>query len=80
MAQSPYELREYGQKVVKYVNSDQTVCNDVIDLGCGLGDVIRLIKATKRYRYDLDENTIMVAKSLDRLSSVNYMVGFGGRN
>ena len=40
---SPYEWKEYAQACVRYLNTRN--CKTVVDIGCGLGEVLRYIKA-----------------------------------
>lgn len=72
---NPYELKEYNQVVVKYVNSHSTKDTVVVDIGCGLGDIIRNIKTDNRYGMDLDSTAIPVAKMLDKSKKVDFTVG-----
>lgn len=68
---SPYELREYAQIVARYVTNQKA--DVVVDIGCGLGEVIRHIKAKKRIGLDVNENLIEAAKLLGK--DITYSVG-----
>ncbi len=72
---SPYELRKYAQAVVKYVNTHRESHDEVVDIGCGLGEVIRNIKTDNRYGYDLSKEVIECAKTLDKTGTIKWGVG-----
>lgn len=72
---SPYELREYAQVVVKYINEQAPIENEIVDIGCGLGEVIRNVNAPKKFGFDLSPAAIEVANLLDKKNSVTYSVG-----
>ncbi len=76
---SPYELRKYAQVTVEYVNSCVRLFDreeEVVDIGCGLGEIIRRINHEGcKTGLDLSENAIAAAKFLDRKHTVNYVVG-----
>lgn len=69
---SPYELREYLQKVSFYIrNANAQV---VVDLGCGLGELLRSLDGVKtRIGYDIDQKVIEAARGLD--SNINFKQG-----
>ena len=60
---SPYELREYLQQVSVYIrNANAQV---VVDIGCGLGELLRSLKGVQnRIGYDVNRNVIEAARSL----------------
>ena len=72
---SPYELRKYAQDVAKYINDNLHRESTVVDIGCGLGEVLRNVKAKKRVGLDLDEAAIKCARMLDRSKTIEYEVG-----
>lgn len=75
---SPYELRSYAQCVAQYINSEIEKSGDegfIVDLGCGLGEIIRHIKAKRRAGMDLSKNAIEVAKYLDKSKKIIFSVG-----
>lgn len=59
---SPYEWKEYAQVCVKYVNAHN--CGSVVDIGCGLGEILQHVKADKKTGLDLQEEVIMAAREL----------------
>lgn len=72
--ESPYELRRYAQIVAKSVNRLGVQC--VIDVGCGLGEILRHINVRKRYGYDTDSRVIEAAKSFSKdRKNIIYSVG-----
>ena len=70
---SPYELREYVQIVAKYVNSHNA--KYVVDIGCGLGELIRHINAPKRIGIDIEKENINTAKYLHRRTNIEFKNG-----
>lgn len=59
---NPYEWKEYAQICVRYVNARN--CNTVVDIGCGLGEILQHIKADKKLGLDLGEEVLMAAREL----------------
>lgn len=73
----PYELRPYALDIKKYVNkmrSIEKLC--VCEVGCGLGDIIRNLKARKRIGIDLSKEAINCARFLDRWGGEYYVGSF----
>ena len=69
---SPYELRKYLQATVDYINSKDV--QTVVDIGCGLGEMLRRIKAENRIGMDVHEETIRAAEKLSK-GDITYRVG-----
>lgn len=69
---SPYELRKYLQATVDYINSKDAQV--VVDIGCGLGEMLRRIKAADRVGMDVHEETIRAAEQLSK-GDITYCVG-----
>lgn len=69
---SPYEWREYLQKTAAYINAHQA--KKVVDIGCGLGGLLRHIEAPTRIGIDIHEDVILAAKELSD-KSIAYRVG-----
>jgi len=72
---SPYELREYAQVVAKYVSEQDCEDKLVVDVGCGMGEVISNIKQSNRFGYDLDDVVIGLAPSVHNKEKVEYRCG-----
>ena len=72
---SPYEWKEYAQACVQYLN-DQN-CKTVVDIGCGLGEILRHIKADKKIGLDLQEEVIMAARELNG-EKIDFLEGSFG--
>lgn len=70
---SPFELREYVQVAAEYINRIKP--KTVIDIGCGLGELLRHIRAEHKVGLDLDENNIKTAKILDRSGKIRFITG-----
>ena len=60
---SPYEWREYAQACVKYINAHS--CKTVVDIGCGLGEILQHVKADNKIGLDMQEEVIMAARQLN---------------
>lgn len=74
---STYELRKYLQAVAKYVSSHSPK-NEVIDVGCGLGGLLRHIDAPNRTGIDMSANAIECAKFLDKTHKIEFKSGTYG--
>lgn len=72
---SPYELREYAQKTAEYVSSKQA--DLVVDIGCGLGEIIRHIQAKRRIGIDIQQEVVLAAKFLDKTKEIEFRKGSG---
>ena len=68
---SPYELRKYVQVVAEYVSDKQA--DVVIDIGCGLGELLRHTKAKRRIGLDLSREVIEAAAVLG--GDISYITG-----
>ena len=72
---SPYEWKEYAQACVRYLNTQN--CKTVVDIGCGLGEILRHIKADKKIGLDLQEEVIMAARELNG-GKIDFLAGSFG--
>lgn len=65
---TPINFRPYAQQIVKYINEECIVKeNDiVVEIGCGLGEILHYIKSTQRKGYDISKEAISAARLLDR--------------
>lgn len=72
---SPIEFRPYALDIVKYINSDISQKSVVVEIGCGLGEIVRNIKSDCLFGLDVDTNVIRAAKALDTMHRVQYQVG-----
>lgn len=70
---SPFELRKYIQDAARYIN--QSNPKAVIDIGCGLGELLRHISAESRIGYDLDFKNIQCACRLDHSGGIQFHTG-----
>ena len=69
---SPYELRRYLQAVAEYMNGKAPAV--VVDVGCGLGELLRHTKAKVKIGYDVCEDTLGAARALSR-GDIEYRLG-----
>ena len=72
---SPYEWKEYAQVCVRYLNSHD--CKTVVDIGCGLGEILQHIKADRKIGLDLQEEVIQAARELNS-GEIDFVVGSFG--
>ncbi len=61
---SPYELRKYIQAAAAYINEKNA--DVVVDVGCGLGEMLRHTNAKVRIGFDIHEETIEAAEMLSK--------------
>jgi SAM-dependent methyltransferase len=59
---SPYRRRPYKRRVVAVI--DGFAPETVVEIGCGLGEIICRIKAPRRFGFDLEASVIEGAKAL----------------
>lgn len=67
-AQSPYACRPYKRLVIGL--ADRTRVGSVVEIGCGLGDIVSRIKARDRIGFDIDPHVIRAASVLHK--GVNF--------
>lgn len=72
---SPYEWRGYLQATAKYINIYKA--ETVVDIGCGLGGLLRHINATAKIGMDMRKEVISAARDLSD-ESIKYSVGVLG--
>ncbi len=77
--QSPIELRRYALDIVEYVNKlvEAGEVEQVCEIGCGLGEIIRRCDAPEKFGYDIDPNVIEAAKFFDRDASKKITFSYG---
>lgn len=63
-ADAPTSARPYRHIVAGIVNELKPT--SVVEVGCGLGMILRLVQAPQRHGYDLDEGVIRAARFLHR--------------
>jgi SAM-dependent methyltransferase len=61
-ANAPYACRPYKKSVIDLANSVHPTT--VVEVGCGLGDIVSRIQAENRYGLDLDARVIRAARFL----------------
>ena len=69
--QTPFHCRSYKQKIVNISNNLKL--SSVVEVGCGVGDIISRIKADTKYGFDIEPRVIKLAKFLDK--KTNYEEG-----
>lgn len=61
-AEAPFSCRAYKQTVVDLVNG--LAPGTVVEIGCGLGELLHRIEAPRKYGYDIDDGAIRAARFL----------------
>jgi SAM-dependent methyltransferase len=65
----PLSRRKYALDIIKYLNKKPASERQVIiEIGCGLGDLLRSVRFEKRIGYDLDANALRAAKWLSKVT------------
>ena len=72
---SPKELRPYAMDLIRYINSRTGAHEAVVEIGCGLGEIIRNIRSDRLYGYDINANVINAASFLDKQKRVSFRRG-----
>lgn len=67
----PYEWASYKQALVEALNHLQL--QTVVDVGCGLGEIVARVNARERYGIDLDGEVLAVARGLHK--DVQFLQG-----
>jgi SAM-dependent methyltransferase len=67
-----YYCRPYQRQAAKLINS--VFPNKVVEVGCGLGEILQRVNARQRFGYDIDQNVISAAKYL-RGKKIIFRVG-----
>ena len=71
-ANAPYCCRTYKKTVVDLVNS--VAPHTVVEIGCGLGELLFRIHSSHRYGYDVDRGVIRAARFLHG-SKISFIHG-----
>ena len=71
---SPYHSRIYKTIVVDMVNKNISESSTVVDIGCGLGDIISRVNTNSRYGYDIS-NKIIKAAIFKNKKDINFHNG-----
>ncbi len=71
----PYEHKEYAVKIVNYLNKLLRGSEEIVEIGCGTGDIIRRLRGRKLFGYDIDEKVIACARTLDKKHKVSFYTG-----
>jgi SAM-dependent methyltransferase len=61
--------RKYAMAAIRHLNGrNKETRNEVLEIGCGLGDIIRNLNYIRRRGYDLDLNALKAARFLSRIT------------
>lgn len=65
---STYQERFYAKSIVKYINiKTRNQRNNIVEIGCGLGDITRRIRIKKKLGLDEDEKVLKAARLISCL-------------
>jgi SAM-dependent methyltransferase len=65
---SPFYERTYAVQIVEYLNNLVDIRNyKIAEIGCGLGDIIRRVKATSKLGFDYDYKVCKAANFVSKI-------------
>jgi len=65
----PLSVKQYAQDIIKYLNClQENNRQSVVEIGCGVGDIIRHLQFKKRFALDADANVLRAARFLSTVS------------
>ncbi|MGO9485443.1 MAG: class I SAM-dependent methyltransferase [Rhodomicrobium sp.] len=67
--------RPYKRILADKINGLEPKLGLVVEAGCGLGDILRHIRAAKRIGYDIDEGVIKAARIRNLFETVEFRLG-----
>ena len=59
--------RKYARDVISYCNQ-KSIRNSFLEIGCGLGDIVRNVKYAHKYAYDIDERVLKAAAFMNKIN------------
>lgn len=63
--------RQYAIELINFINNDNSLHkNKIVEIGCGLGDIIRNIKSDEKYCFDMDMRVLKGLKYLSLFRNV----------
>ncbi len=72
---SPIDNRKYAMDIVSKLNA-RSSRGSLIEIGCGLGDILSNTKFEKKYFYDLSPNVLRAARFLQNFSKKKSINSF----
>ena len=72
---SSIESRDYSVDLVNFINRDISNEARVVEIGCGLGEIISCINCQHRYGYDVSKNVINAARKRSIFNKVIFNIG-----
>ena len=66
---APYSTRPYAVAVVNYLNCKK-VKDEILEIGCGTGDILRRVEYKKKLAYDFDANALRGLKFFEKIKNV----------
>ena len=63
--------RPYKKEIINFCNKKNF--QNVLDYGCGFGEIIKELKSKKKYAYDTDQNIIKISHQLFNSYNINFL-------
>jgi len=60
--------RKYAQDIIRFCNN-KLARQSFVEIGCGLGDIIRNVRYENKVGYDIDQQALKAASFLDKFST-----------
>jgi SAM-dependent methyltransferase len=60
---TPLMCKQYAKEIIKYCNNNP-IRNSIVEIGCGLGDILRNVHYKNKKGYDIDQNVLKAARFL----------------
>lgn len=70
---STYHCTPYKKNVVKLVNKNINVSESIVEIGCGLGEIIKRIDCHNRYGIDRCKKVINAARYINRSDNITFL-------
>ncbi len=74
----PLSAKKYAKDIIRYLNNLQEDDREaIVEVGCGLGDLVRYLKFKERTGLDMDINVLRAVKFLSKISfngKVNFQI------
>lgn len=71
----PAEARPYAMDIIRFVNEQVADDSVVVEIGCGVGDILSKIKRGQCIGFDIDEAVVTAATRLHSNKRTEYHVG-----
>jgi hypothetical protein len=71
----------YGSTKPKYQSECIRILNEldnrstIVEIGCGLGSILKSVDYQRKYGFDVEENVISAANFINRSDQINFIIG-----